>query len=347
MKPSEISVIVPVYNAEKYLPSCVDSILGQTFSDFELFLVDDGSTDSSGEVCDRYSERDLRIRVIHQQNAGVSKARNCGLDAARGEYIVFVDADDRVRPNYLSDLIIASRRLGIDQQRTLVLSDYQPFSDDGIEGRSFPEPFSMDFKMKQGMTAEHFRELIFQFRLFPPYCKLYRRDIIEMNHIRFREGMRTAEDFEFNSRYLAVVDHVEYIGSIQYDYRIGYKKYVPSNYGVLGDSEIKSAHIMANGITDLAKRMGIMDEVRTEIDLWAANKHYYNRLRMLFAQSENVEKQERRKLYSLLISDPIYYDSAHRGARYLPKSATKIIACFADYFSVWWRFYKKRSVEER
>ena len=96
----EISIIVPVYRVEKYLNDCIDSILAQTFADFELILVDDGSPDSCPALCDAAAARDSRIRVIHQKNRGLSGARNAGLDAAEGEWIAFVDSDDMLlRPN--------------------------------------------------------------------------------------------------------------------------------------------------------------------------------------------------------------------------------------------------------
>ena len=88
----KVSIIVPVYNAEKYLHRCVDSILAQTFTDWELLLIDDGSPDRSGEICDGYAMKDARIRVIHKENGGVSSARNVGLDATKGKWVVFVDS---------------------------------------------------------------------------------------------------------------------------------------------------------------------------------------------------------------------------------------------------------------
>lgn len=94
----ELSIIVPVYKTEKYLPKCIDSILAQTFTDFELILIDDGSPDRCGEICDEYAAKDDRIIVIHQKNQGVSAARNAGLDIAKGEYIGFVDSDDWIEP---------------------------------------------------------------------------------------------------------------------------------------------------------------------------------------------------------------------------------------------------------
>lgn len=98
MKP-EISIIVPVYKVEKYLKKCVDSILNQTFKDFELILVDDGSPDNCGKICDEYAHKDSRVKVIHKENGGLSSARNAGLDIAQGEYIGFVDSDDWIEPD--------------------------------------------------------------------------------------------------------------------------------------------------------------------------------------------------------------------------------------------------------
>lgn len=101
MNNPKISVIVPVYNVEKYLCQCIDSILAQTFTDFELLIVDDGSTDRSGRICDEYADRDARIRVFHTANRGVSAARNLGIDNANGEWLCFVDSDDEVKHDYL------------------------------------------------------------------------------------------------------------------------------------------------------------------------------------------------------------------------------------------------------
>lgn len=99
----QISVIVPVYNAEKYLHRCIDSILAQTFTDFELLLIDDGSKDKSGAICDEYAVKDNRVRVFHKENGGVSSARNLGLENARGEWVAFCDSDDFVAPSWLQN----------------------------------------------------------------------------------------------------------------------------------------------------------------------------------------------------------------------------------------------------
>ena len=104
-----VSVIIPTYNNERQLPRCIDSLLAQTYGNFELIAVDDGSTDGSGSVLDAYAERDARIRVIHRKNGGVSSARNVGIDDAKGEYVTFVDGDDAVDPSYIEYLAGALR----------------------------------------------------------------------------------------------------------------------------------------------------------------------------------------------------------------------------------------------
>ena len=341
--PALISVIVPVYKSEAFLGKCVESLLAQSFQDFELLLVDDGSPDDSGAMCDAYAAKDSRVRVIHKPNGGVSSARNAGLDAARGDYVVFVDSDDYVDPSYLEGLLLPLREQA-EPEKTLVITDYQPFTPNGDEKRSFPQPFTVGLSEAAPQT---FRDLIFGFRLFPPYCKLYRREIIEANHLRFDTSIRTAEDFDFNMRYVAHVETICYSPIPSYHYRVDYKKYRPSNHGVLGDSEIKSAHIMANGITNLARRMGVYEQIEPDFFRWAAQKHYFNRMPMLFAESDQVGKAERRKLYQRLIADPVYRNAAKAGIRLLPESTTRTIGCHADRFAVWYLFYRYQQLRSK
>ena len=99
-----ISVVIPVYNVEKYLEKCLDSVVEQTYRNLEIILVDDGSTDNSGAICDRYAQKDSRVVVIHQKNGGLSKARNVGIDTATGKYISFIDSDDYVGSCYIETL---------------------------------------------------------------------------------------------------------------------------------------------------------------------------------------------------------------------------------------------------
>lgn len=339
-----VSVVVPVYRAEAYLRECADSILAQTMADFELLLIDDGSPDGSGVICDEYAEKDARVRAVHKENGGVSSARNLGLELARGSYVVFIDSDDYVGSAYLQELLDAQAAAG--EKKVLVISDYQPFSESGPEARSFPGKMTMDL-LPGGMSPEQFRELVFEFRIFPPYCKLYRMDIIRQQALRFDTTIRTAEDFDFNRRYLEYVDRICYIPAISYHYRVGYKAYRPSNHGVLGQSEIRSAHIMANGIVSLAQKLELMPQLREEIALWAAKKHYFNRLPMLFAESSEVGTPERHRLYRQLLTDPVYRSTGKEGAALTQKSTTRLIARFFDCFWAWWLFYKLNGLRRR
>lgn len=336
-----ISVIVPVYRAEKYLAGCIESILRQSLSDFELLLIDDGSPDRSGAMCDTYEKKDTRIRVIHKENGGVSSARNMGLDHAQGKYIVFVDSDDYLGENYLQALYAVQQ--ASDRQNTFVITDYQPFSADGLVPRNFSSAFIVSLSGEKN-DAETFKRLVFNFIIFPPYCKLYQREIIEKNRLRFNQELRSAEDFDFNFRYTRYIDQIVYTPSVQYYYRVDYKKYRPSNDGILGKSEILSAHLMAHGISELAERMRVAQEVMPEICGWAANKHYFNRLEMLFAPNSRIGFRARKRLYKELISDEVYYALAQKGIPALPVSTTKRIASKADLFSVWWAFYQVRKL---
>ena len=336
-----ISVIVPVYRAEKYLADCIESILRQSISDIELLLIDDGSPDCSGTMCDTYCQKDTRIHVIHKENGGVSSARNMGLDHARGTYIVFVDSDDYLGENYLQALCAVQQ--ASDGQKTFTIADYQPFSSEGLASRDFSSAFTVSLSGEKN-DAEAFKTLVFNFIIFPPYCKLYQREIIEKNGLRFNQELRSAEDFDFNCRYIRYIEQIVYTPSVQYYYRADYKKYRPSNDGILGKSEILSAHIMAHGISEIAERMGVVQEVMPEIYRWAANKHYFNRLEMLFVPNSRVGFWTRKRLYDELISDELYYAFARKGVQALPKSTTKRIASKADCFFVWWAFYQARQL---
>ena len=118
-----ISIILPIYNVEKDLSRCIESILAQTYTEFEMILVDDGSPDRCGEICDRYAQEDTRIQVIHKKNGGVSEARNAGLDAAQGKYICWVDPDDYIHPQYLETLY----RIMQESKADVVVCDYKTY----------------------------------------------------------------------------------------------------------------------------------------------------------------------------------------------------------------------------
>lgn len=194
-----LSIIIPVYNAEKTLARCVDSLTGQELTDgtLEIILVDDGSTDDSPALCDAYAGRDSRIQVIHQPNAGVSAARNAGLERAVGQYIQFVDSDDSVDESYCDLLCRAAREKGSDFVITCCRENW-----DGVIKVIHTPTRDMD------QWREHpdlFMELYLNGLINVPHCKLYRRDKIRAG---FPEEYSMGEDLLFNYAYLEGVDHV-------------------------------------------------------------------------------------------------------------------------------------------
>lgn len=190
-----VSIIIPIYNAEKTLPRCVDSILSQTFRDFTLILVDDGSKDDSGKICDEYAEKDSRVKVIHKENGGVSSARNAGLDISENEYITFLDADDAVPNNYLSCLYGCM----IANSADIAVCDVV-FIRNGAETMRFscPEPII------SGKTA--LEKLLSRKEINSgPYAKLFRSGII--GEERF-PPMKAYEDMIFNLKVFCKAEKV-------------------------------------------------------------------------------------------------------------------------------------------
>ena len=186
------SVVVPVYNAEKTLNRCVDSLLSQDCADAEVILVNDGSQDSSGAICEEYARQHRNVRYIPQQNGGVSAARNAGLDAAQGEYILFVDSDD-----YAADAIISTLRDALDFHPADLLQFSHASFKDGqvIEHKLTPREYTgadMEKALQQAICDK---------ALNAPWAKVYRRSLIEANHIRFPVGISIAEDRLFNMEY--------------------------------------------------------------------------------------------------------------------------------------------------
>lgn len=206
----QISVIVPVYNVESYIHPCVDSILAQTLTDFELILVDDGSPDHCSTICDAYAEKDDRIHVIHQENGGLSAARNAGIDIAKGEYISFVDSDDVIHPRFLEILInnLGKNNCGISTCQLLSFTDdieWQP-----VEERSETCLTAVDACRKiYDRPSDDFS--------YAAACgKVYRSELFE--NIRYPVG-RLHEDQFVTYQLLYAADKVGIVNEPLYGYR--------------------------------------------------------------------------------------------------------------------------------
>ena len=201
------TVVVPVYNVENYLETCVNSILAQTEPDFELLLVDDGSTDGSGKLCDTLKERDGRIQVIHQENQGLGGARNTGIQAAQGDWILLVDSDDWIEPEALEKTLEA----GLREEADLVMFAYRSVDEEGNVLRVFTE----DVPKERGFSLEEQPQAL----LASPsaWCRLYRRSLLEETGLRFPPRV-WYEDVYVTPKLLAAARRLVFLDYVGYNY---------------------------------------------------------------------------------------------------------------------------------
>lgn len=204
-----ISVIVPVYRVEKYLPACIDSILNQTFTDFELILVDDGSPDRCPEICDETAKRDARVRAIHQANQGLSAARNAGIEAAHGAWLSFVDSDDFLAPDFLETLHDAAVRAGAD----CALCGVQ-LTDEA--GQKIGQPLSVADGVRTGRSILETLCRAPEITYLVAWNKLYRRDVFQT--LRYPVGMQN-EDTYLAAELFDTVQTVICVSKPMYFYR--------------------------------------------------------------------------------------------------------------------------------
>lgn len=206
MKQPQISIIVPIYNVEQYLQSCLDSIIAQTYKDWELLLVDDGSLDKSGVICDEYAKKDVRIRVFHKENGGVSSARQKGQDEARGEYTIHVDPDDWIEPSMLEDLYVKAEK----ENAELVICDY--FVNEGSQQYYIKQkPTKLDNKVV-------LRELFQQ--LHGSCCNKLVKRACYSGKVNFPKGINCCEDLIWCIQVLKCKPKISYINKAYYHYMI-------------------------------------------------------------------------------------------------------------------------------
>jgi len=202
-----ISVIVPIYNVEKYLDKCIESILGQKFTDFELLLINDGSTDNSRNICDEYALRDSRIRVFHKTNGGVSSARNIGLKNAKGKYVNFIDSDDWIE----CDMFLTINKIAQEKDIDIIQFGYKK-----IYSTSHKEYNQKSFlyfdSLKQYADSNCFNYTVFSYFI--------KKNIIDDFHIRFSEEIKYAEDQEFAIKCISFSNNIQVLPNLFYNYLV-------------------------------------------------------------------------------------------------------------------------------
>lgn len=209
-----VSIIIPIYNAAVALPRCLNSLLQQTYRNLEIILVNDGSTDQSEIICNQFSERDNRIKVIKQKNAGPSTARNKGIDAATGKYLQFVDADDFLESD-MTETMVSNIK-----EAELVICGYHAHSTENhLKQNKVIPPLTGMYRQKDFL--KHFSEL-YQAIIIPSiWNKLYDREIVMTNQICFKEDIRMGEDLLFNLDYLKRCHTICLIPDLLYHYVMG------------------------------------------------------------------------------------------------------------------------------
>lgn len=231
----KVSIVIPVYNAEKHLEKCVNSVLTQNYSDFEVLLVNDGSTDKSGTICEEFARKDERVKVFHQTNSGVSAARNKGIENAKGQWLTFVDSDDYLQQDYfyVLDLPTKTDWIHLDMEREVF----------------YPTNVGMDFKNQEYELSEFINNYAL-YPHFPEACaKFFNNSIVKKNNLRFNPDLKFGEDSLFNLKYLKFCQMISTTNISKYAYKNG------------GDGLSKLTYDIKNDIT-------LFREVEKELELY-------------------------------------------------------------------------------
>lgn len=250
-----VSIVVPIYNVEKYLKRCIKSILNQSFNNFEIILVNDGSTDKSIEICNKYIEEDSRIKLINKKNGGLSSARNAGINVARGKYISFIDPDDCISENYFNILFKKAENNNCD----VIVSGFKtvPNNIDVIPSYKLNEVLKGTEFILSSDNVHSKNELCFVWRY------LYKLKLIKQNNILFNEKIFIGEDVVFNLEVLAISNRVMAISDILYYYTI-------NNYNSLTKCKFKP-NLEESLVEQYEKRMYLSQKYKL-----TENKKYKN-----------------------------------------------------------------------
>lgn len=287
----KVSIVVPVYNVSQYLEKCLSSICGQAYTNIEIILVDDGSTDDSPRICDEYALDDNKIIVIHQANCGVVTARNKGIEIASGEYVTFVDADDWIDPDHISDLLKSLH--GSSPDMGIALSLYRNYSDGSV---STVEPSLACHLEERIYDQSEFEKYVWPefindndilaFNVSPNiYIRIYKTEFIKKNIYEIDNNITVAEDSLLN--FICLIN----AKSLGITYKSGY------HYNIHNNSAVHSVEYRRNVYSlDLAQN-NLCNYLEDKIDIDKNKKLYY------------LKKWNRITYYSLMVSAPEYFSS--------------------------------------
>ncbi len=288
-----ISVIIPVYNVESYLRECLDSIVGQSYKKLEIILVDDGSTDSSGDICDEYARNDERIKVIHQSNHGLPYTRNVGMDEASGDWIAFPDADDWLEQDAFSKLVSAIKGDAADADIIVygVCREYRKESK--RTGLGVPTGMINDELLDACRVAPFFKLIyhgkIIKFTIYAAWNKLYRREFLQSAGLRFRPEVKKGEDAVFSADMLNDAQRIYYIDDVLYHHRIISSSW-DNRYRPDMVEQVRLQHAALEEIID---RRGLSDRVRAMFQCRTSTRLYTCMRQCLFHPDNPHTPKER------------------------------------------------------
>ncbi|MDE7444486.1 MAG: glycosyltransferase family 2 protein [Lachnospiraceae bacterium] len=341
-----LSVVIPVYNIEEYIKECIDSVLCQNFSDYEIILIDDGSTDDSGKICDEYAREHECIHVIHQKNQGQGKARNQGIRISKGDYIIFIDGDDYLycKDNF-RNLAHCIQKKG-DGPDIVAYHGVSVFSDGNkkIYNKSYMNDFHSD-DAGEGYTAEKFlaehlkgKSMFFWF----PWFYAYDRRMFASQELQFPEG-RKYEDLYLTWRILLKAERIEVMSDIVYVYRRNRKN---------STSEVTSYQNLSDFLWAIEENIRDAEQKLPDGELKSLLLNDFARqYHSLCTLATFLPKEEKKEMMEELKSNKKYIDYATGGKYAFIRKAEKIFG-FENVFRIlhlrciWLRYRDKRKKEE-
>lgn len=328
-----ISVIVPVYNAEKFLDKCLESIVNQSYESIELILIDDGSTDSSKMICDKYALADNRIKVFSQKNSGPAAARNAGIRHATGDFVSFLDADDLIKKNTM-ELLVAKYN---QYQPDLVMANFCKLEDNGeiinqsVSFRPDDGPFKHQIKELSKIDAlayvRHFLKHPSNHLISYCWARLYKLSIIKNNGIFANEDMRLFEDLVFNLEYLKHTNKIVFVNESLYTYTLHNSHISVSMAIVNGDSLVHDMNVFKKKVSEffLQSNTGTVNLFDIKREIGHALVHYV--IIFLIRSCRQITKSTRKRIHNeidKIINAPIlreslqYYSPSKGNSRVLP-----------------------------
>ena len=264
-----VSVIVPIYNVEAYLERCVESILQQTYKHIEIILVDDGSPDRCGSMCEEYAQKDNRIKVLHKENGGLSDARNAGLEMAKGKYVLFVDSDDLIKKELVESCVQTAEKNSSD----IVIFDFNRVEEN--------EEIVTTMEIEKSGTYTLESEPRILFGSPSAVNKLFRRDLFIKTGIRFPVG-KYYEDLGTIPKLLLLADKIDYIKKSYYDYMIRSGSIMTA---AKFEKNYEDRTEMLNGILDFYKEKNVYENFYKELEYLAVLNGYFAPSRDLILQN--------------------------------------------------------------